>query len=82
MPKLQNDVPLTEIVGVVKGDLRAMLGADGFAMVTRTTIETDGLCPPPAVLAMLARWAQARGGEPVATHELDTMLPAMAEHRA
>ncbi len=82
VPKLQNDVPLTEIVGVVKGDLRAMLGADGFAMVTRTTIETDGLCPPPAVLAMLARWAQARGGEPVATHELDTMLPAMAEHRA
>ncbi|MGQ7440687.1 GAF domain-containing protein, partial [Streptococcus suis] len=34
VPKLQNDVPLTEIVGVVKGDLRAMLGADGFAMVT------------------------------------------------
>ncbi|WP_308814498.1 histidine kinase dimerization/phosphoacceptor domain -containing protein [Sphingomonas sp. GV3] len=82
VPQLQGDIPLAEIIGVVKGDLRTMLDADGFAMVTRTTIETDGHCPPPAILSMLARWAQSRGGEPVTTHELGANLPAMAEHRA
>ncbi|MBI0474358.1 GAF domain-containing protein [Sphingomonas sp. MA1305] len=81
-PRLQGDVPLHEAIAGMKGDLRAMLNADGFAVVTRTAVVTDGRCPSPKVLGRFADWARGRGGEPVATHMLSTMMPGAAEHRA
>ena len=80
VPRLNSEEPLREAIVAVKTELCAMLGADGFAMVAGTEVETVGHCPDRAVLIDLARWVRERGGEPVATHELSALYPAAREH--
>ncbi|WP_267393791.1 MULTISPECIES: histidine kinase dimerization/phosphoacceptor domain -containing protein [unclassified Sphingomonas] len=76
VPRLNREEPLRRAVQAVKGDLQAMMGADGFALVDRGTVATSSHCPPDGFVADLADWVQARGGEPLAVHELGATYPA------
>jgi light-regulated signal transduction histidine kinase (bacteriophytochrome) len=83
VPKLAGAHGLPHSVAQVKGDLRAMLGGDGFALVHGRTIVTEGSCPPERMIGDLADWVRLRsGGEPFATHELGAHWPAAARHAA
>lgn len=75
VPRLNSEEPLRQAIVAVKTELSAMLGADGFAMVAGSEVETSGLCPDATALIDLARWVRERGGEPVATHELSALYP-------
>ena len=81
VPRLNSEEPLRKAIIEVKTELRAMLHADGFAMVAGDQVETIGHCPPDNALIDIARWVRERGSEPVATHELSTLFADMAGHR-
>ena len=76
VPRLNSEEPLRKAVVAVKEELRAMLDADGFAMVAGDQVESVGHCPDAAALFAIARWVRDRGSEPVITHELSAILPA------
>ncbi|MFS0773627.1 histidine kinase dimerization/phosphoacceptor domain -containing protein [Sphingomonas sp. 1P08PE] len=76
------DAPhLRSAVERTRGDLRAMLGADGFALVEGASVVADGTCPPDDIVRDLAAWARGHAGlEPFAAHELATLQPEAAAH--
>ncbi|EZP57290.1 MULTISPECIES: histidine kinase dimerization/phosphoacceptor domain -containing protein [Sphingomonas] len=80
VPRLNSEEPLRASIIAVKDELRAMLHADGFAMVAGNQIERSGRCPDDNVLAGIARWVRERGGEPLATHELGALFPMARAH--
>jgi len=80
-PKFFGLQPVRQSLAAAKDDLRALLGAGGFAIVADGAVDCDGLCPPAEVIAAAARWAQERGSDVVATHEMGAMLPLAAAHR-
>jgi light-regulated signal transduction histidine kinase (bacteriophytochrome) len=82
VPRLNSEEPLRKAIIEVKAELRAMLHADGFAMVAGNQVESVGHCPADGVLIDIARWVRERGSEPVATNELSTLFPAAERHRA
>jgi light-regulated signal transduction histidine kinase (bacteriophytochrome) len=75
VPWLASDRPLRQTVASVAGDLRAMLGSDGFAFVQGGKVELHGVCPSADEVLSLARWVRTRGREPIATHCLSTLWP-------
>lgn len=80
VPRLNSEEPLREAVIAVKEELRAMLDADGFAMVAGNQVESVGHCPDARTLIAIARWVRSRGTEPVATHELSALFPQARDH--
>jgi len=78
VPRLNNEDPLSRAVHAVKNELKAMMNADGFALVERHAVASIGHCPPAAFITELAGWIRMRGGDPVATHELGALYPAAA----
>ena len=81
VPKLAGATGLPHSVGRVKGELRTMLGGDGFALVHDRTVVVDGTCPPEATIREIAAWVAARaGGDPFATHELGAAMPEAVGH--
>ena len=80
VPRLNSEEPLRQAVVAVKDELRAMLDADGFAMIAGSQVETVGHCPDPRTLIAIARWVRERGGEPVASHELSAIWPVARDH--
>ncbi len=82
VPRLALAGSLRRAVASNCNDLRTILDGDGFAFVQGNDVETCGTCPDDAAIADLARWALARGGEPVATHALSTLLPRADAYRA
>lgn len=82
VPRFSHEEPLRRTVAAVADDLRIMLGADGFALVTSRDIEAVGHCPSDEMLREIARWVRSRG-ELISTHELGSLLPtarAEAQH--
>ena len=82
VPRLNREEPLRAAVAVVSDELRAMMAADGFALVMGSVVDTDGLCPDRRLIAELARWVRDRGGELLATHELGLLYPEAGRERA
>ncbi|GAA0671212.1 light-regulated signal transduction histidine kinase (bacteriophytochrome) [Sphingomonas insulae] len=80
VPRLNSEEPLRQAVVAVKDELCAMLDADGFAMVAGDQVESVGRCPDASTLIAIARWVRSRGSDPVATHELSTLLPEAGRH--
>jgi light-regulated signal transduction histidine kinase (bacteriophytochrome) len=80
VPRLNSEEPLREAIIAVKDELRAMLHADGFAMVAGDQVERSGRCPDDEVLIGIARCVRERGGEPLATHELGALMPMARAH--
>ena len=81
--RLAVDLPLRDIVQGMSDDLCRMFTADGVAFVQGGTIDRYGSCPDTDVVDDIACWLRARGtGEPLATHELSALMPAMTEWRA
>ncbi len=79
--RLADATGLIASVEHAKDALRAMLGADGFALVENRTIVRNGVCPPDDMIRSLAAWARTHGGmEPFATRELAEIWPDAAEH--
>ncbi len=63
-----------------QAELRAMFGADGFALVGDGGVVSDGHCPAGPALRDLAAWARLHNGmEPFATHELARLRPDLAD---
>ncbi|WP_229664318.1 histidine kinase dimerization/phosphoacceptor domain -containing protein [Sphingomonas metalli] len=57
-------------------ELRALLGGDGFALVTPRRVITDGDCPPEDRLRDLAMRARGQvAADPFATHEAGAVWP-------
>jgi light-regulated signal transduction histidine kinase (bacteriophytochrome) len=81
VPRLNSEEPLRQAIIAVKDELRAMLHADGFAMVAGQQVETVGHCPGPDTLRDIARWVRERGGEPVATRALSALFPGALDHQ-
>ncbi|MCP3733778.1 GAF domain-containing protein [Sphingomonas sp. RP10(2022)] len=82
VPRLNSEEPLRAAVQAVKTELRDMLDADGFALVSRDDVEVIGHCPPAPFLADIVRWVRDRGNEPVATHELSALFAPARDHLA
>ncbi|MEG3084542.1 histidine kinase dimerization/phosphoacceptor domain -containing protein [Sphingomonas sp. PB2P12] len=81
--KLATEPAPRSIVVTLRDDLRRMLDADGFAFVQGTIVDTDGVCPAHDEIRDLAAWVCARSGiEPLATHELPSLLPRAEAYRA
>ena len=78
-PRLGGEASLVPMIRAVRDDLREMLDADGFALVTRDQIDAIGRCPSDAVLRAIARWVRDRGNEPIATHELPSLFDNQGE---
>ncbi len=81
--KLATEPAPRSIVVTLRDDLRRMLDADGFAFVQGTIVDTDGVCPAHDEIRDLVAWVCARSGiEPLATHELPSLLPRAEAYRA
>lgn len=75
-PRTARDRPLSKAVEAISGDLQAMLGGDGLALVEDAKISLYGTCPPQDLVAELAAWSRAqKSGEPFATHYLSAVYP-------
>lgn len=76
LPRL---IGLGDIVPAIRRlmpEMRAMMGASGFAVVENGKVHEEGVCPPALAILDIAAWATARsGGDLVATHELPVLLP-------
>ncbi|MEG3169154.1 histidine kinase dimerization/phosphoacceptor domain -containing protein [Sphingomonas sp. LB3N6] len=83
IPKLAAEPAPRSIIVTLRDDLRRMLDGDGFAFVQGTIVDTDGVCPAHDEIRDLAAWVCARSGiEPLATHELPSLLPRADAYRA
>lgn len=82
VPKLAGAVGLPQSAERVKGQLRAMLGGDGFALVHGRTLVCDGVCPPVEAVMAIGDFAVAKGVEPFSTRELGIAFPPAAAHAA
>lgn len=83
VPKLAGAIGLPQSVERVKEELRAMMDADGFALAHGVNVVCVGRCPPKEVVVQIAQWAHGKAaGEPLATHELDKLLPDAAAYNA
>ncbi len=82
VPLLNSEEPLRKAIVEVKGELRDMLHADGFAMVAGDQVEAIGHCPADAVLVDIVRRVRDRGGEPLATHQIGDVFPELQDHKA
>ncbi len=80
VPRLNSEEPLRQAIVAVKDELRAMLHADGFAMIAGDQVESIGHCPDHAALIDIARRVRERGGEPLATHQLSAVFPEADHH--
>jgi light-regulated signal transduction histidine kinase (bacteriophytochrome) len=78
VPKLAGAIGLPQSAERVKGELRQMLGGDGFALVHGRTLVCDGPCPPEDSIVEIARWAERQNPEPFATRELGREYPRAA----
>ena len=57
-------------------EMKAMMGASGFAVVEHGKVREEGVCPPTLAILDIAAWAAARSaGDVVATHELPAVMP-------
>lgn len=73
------DQPVDDLLTSLGSELRAMLGADGFAAIHDQQIITDGVVPERQDLLALAHWLGSRAsGEPFVTRSLSTVYPAAA----
>lgn len=80
VPRFATDEPIRKIVTGAAEDMRRMLSADGFALVSGRQVEAIGHCPPTETLIDIAAWVRSRGNEPVSTHELGALYPAARDH--
>lgn len=69
--RIDPEVPVDGLIERVGGDLRMMLGADGFAAVAGSHVAVEGTCPPRGALVELGRWLVPRtAAEPFVTRSL------------
>lgn len=66
------------------GELLALMGAGGFALVTAEAVTSMGQVPPEEEIRGLADWLGTHGGEaePFATDRLPDLYPPAARHEA
>jgi light-regulated signal transduction histidine kinase (bacteriophytochrome) len=77
IPRTARDQPLHKAVQAVSGDLQAMFGGDGLALVQYGKANLYGACPPEDFVVELAAWSGAhKTGAPFATHHLSSVYPA------
>ena len=74
--------PLDHALTDAHADIQRMLGADGFALVQGSQIDTFGSCPPAEEVGGIARWLNAETRtEPFSTHQLSSVLPLASDYR-
>lgn len=77
LSRIDSDVSVQSFINLLGGDLRKMLGADGFAVVAGKKVATEGVCPPHDGLLELAAWLSSRTLiEPFVSRSLAGQFPA------
>jgi Bacteriophytochrome (light-regulated signal transduction histidine kinase) len=77
--RLGSDANLHAFLGGVSNDLRYLLRADGFAAVQGDDVYRTGVCPEPAMVQAVARYARnSRRPQPFASSNLSAELAAAA----
>jgi light-regulated signal transduction histidine kinase (bacteriophytochrome) len=82
VPRLNSDGAVWDLVAEVMPELRAILDADGFAVVTGRRVTGHGKRPDDLEIIEIARFARQRGAEVFATRELSSVLDEAAAYRA
>lgn len=82
VPRLNSDGAVWDLVAEVMPELRAILDADGFAVVTGRRVTGYGKRPEDLEIVEIARFARQRGAEVFATRELSSVMDEAAAYRA